>query len=96
MDPHELACVIARWPLVVWKSVEGSPLDLDGCTGCPTAVPARAADSVAVLAYRYGGRTVRQPVGGCCLTQELQALRRLRIHHVTVEVLIVPDESEAA
>jgi hypothetical protein len=92
IDPDTLWDCLTRFPRVEWLFV--AFVDLDACSGCPTHVACDPLESVAEISYRRWntdaeryGHTYKQPVGGCCLAQELADIFRNGPAEVCVRVL---------
>lgn len=104
MDPTTLARALKHFDQFTFTTVEW--VDLDPCSGCPSHPACEPLASEAVISYRrYLGvrngkhtysHTYSQPVGGCCLEQELGALRRAGITEVHVQILVFVMEEAVA
>lgn len=87
VDPIDLEDAQALFPFIVFTPV--SRAEDDPCSGCPELSFFGPLPAEAVLVYRWWGSRVRQPVGSCCLEQELRDLTGSdAVTELRVEVLL--------
>lgn len=91
MEPDQLQDLLGEFPLVVFKTVEWT--DLEVCQGCLSCDPSGGCDSTAVLKARKWlgetySHTTAMSVATCCLSWELRTFLR-QGYEVTVEVLMM-------
>jgi hypothetical protein len=85
IDPDALESARKAFPDVVFSAVDW--VELDECGGCPEGLMDPLPAQV-VITYRHrNGRVVNEPVGGCCLHQELTWHTHQRTHGLNVRVV---------
>ena len=104
-EPSELMSAMARFPIIVWKSIPFQPLP--ACDFCPVHAACTPLDSVAIISYRFWIEPVGITAGyythmhqhyscGSCLEWELHLLTKPGVRlaeDLTVEILMIREEA---
>jgi hypothetical protein len=87
IDPDSLDHARKAFPGVTFAAVDW--VELDPCCGCPEGLMDPLPAQV-IVSYRIGTREFSEPVGGCCLNQELTWHSYGNARDMTVKVLREP------